>query len=204
MKTFEQQYTESSSTVPSNTFGASSSGYQGQSSSSPDLGGDVDSGSSNNISYATNGGNGGNGTGASGLSSDTTDINEIDVNSEGGAGEINAAITREQWEDYKARFQPYEDRLAAIFKNGGLMEGEAERIPEAVNQSFDTMRGIADRRLSRYGIAPNKDQTTSRDRMASLDKAIASVDAKNNLWATADERQDKIMTGGIDTMRKGS
>ena len=204
MKTFEQQYTESSSTVPSNTFGASSSGYQGQSSSSPDLGGDVDSGSSNNISYATNGGNGGNGTGARGLSSDTTDINEIDVNSEGGAGEINAAITREQWEDYKKRFQPYEDRLAAIYKNGGMMEGEAERIPEAVNQSFTTMRGIADRQLSRYGISPNEDQAVSRNRMASLDQAIASVDAKNNLYATADERQDKIMTGGIDTMRKGS
>ena len=204
MKTFEQQYTESSSTVPSNTFGASSSGYQGQSSSSPDLGGDVDSGSSNNISYATNGDNGGNGTGARGLSSDTTDINEIDVNSEGGAGEINAAITREQWEDYKKRFQPYEDRLAAIYKNGGMMEGEAERIPEAVNQSFTTMRGIADRQLSRYGISPNEDQAVSRNRMASLDQAIASVDAKNNLYATADERQDKIMTGGIDTMRKGS
>ena len=202
MKTFEQQYTESSSTVPSNTFGASSSGYQGQSSSSPDLGGDVDSGSSNNISYATNGDNGGNGTGARGLSSDTTDINEIDVNSEGGAGEINAAITREQWEDYKKRFQPYEDRLAAIYKNGGMMEGEAERIPEAVNQSFTTMRGIADRQLSRYGISPNEDQAVSRNRMASLDQAIASVDAKNNLYATADERQDKIMTGGINTMRQ--
>ena len=64
------------------------------------------------------------------------------------------------------------------------------------------MRGIADRQLSRYGISPNEDQAVSRNRMASLDQAIASVDAKNNLYATADERQDKIMTGGINTMRQ--
>ena len=187
MKTYEDAYT---------------SAYQGQSSSSPDLGNYGAGGVSNKIAYDGDGA--GQGSVDGGLSNVNGDPNSIDVNSKGGAGELNAAITREQWEDYKARFQPYEDRLAAIFKNGGLMEGEAERIPEAGNQSFDTMRGIADRRLSRYGIAPNKDQTTSRDRMASLDKAIASVDAKNNLWATADERQDKIMTGGIDTMRKGS
>jgi hypothetical protein len=132
----------------------------------------------------------------------TSDPNSIDASSKGGASAINAAITREQWEDYKKRFQPYEDRLAAIYKNGGMMEGEAERIPEAVNQSFTTMRGIADRQLSRYGISPNEDQAVSRNRMASLDQAIASVDAKNNLYATADERQDKIMTGGINTMRQ--
>jgi|TARA_R110000851_G_scaffold297327_1_gene452575 hypothetical protein len=139
---------------------------------------------------------------STGLSNTPSGIGAIDVNSSTGAADINAAITREQWEDYKKRFQPYEDRLAAIYKNGGLMEGEAERIPEAVNQSFTTMRGIADRQLSRYGITPNEDQATSRNRMASLDQAIASVDAQNNLWATADERQDKIMTGGIDTMRQ--
>jgi hypothetical protein len=119
------------------------------------------------------------------------------------ASKTRAAITREQWEDYKERFQPYEDRLAAIYNNGGLLEGEAERIPEAVNQSFSTMRGIADRNLSRYGISPTQDQSASRDRMAGLDQVLAQVDAQNNLMATADQRKDKIMTGGIDTMNTG-
>jgi len=187
MKTYEDAYT---------------SGYQGQSSSSPDLGNYQTTGASNTIAYDGNGAGQGSSYNTGGLSSNTSDPNSIDASSKGGASAINAAITREQWEDYKKRFQPYEDRLAAIYKNGGMMEGEAERIPEAVNQSFTTMRGIADRQLSRYGISPNEDQAASRNRMASLDQAIASVDAKNNLYATADERQDKIMTGGINTMRQ--
>ena len=131
-----------------------------------------------------------------------TGLDSIDIDGKKGASEARAAITREQWEDYKLRFLPYEDRLAAIYNNGGLMEGEVERIPESINQSFDAMQGMADRQLSRYGITASEDQTASRERMSSLDKAMASVDAHNNLWATADERQDKIMTGGIDSMRQ--
>ena len=65
------------------------------------------------------------------------------------------------------------------------------------------MRGIADRNLSRYGISPTQDQSASRDRMAGLDQVLAQVDAQNNLMATADQRKDKIMTGGIDTMNTG-
>jgi hypothetical protein len=135
-------------------------------------------------------------------SSTAAGLDSIDIDGKEGASEARAAITREQWEDYKLRFLPYEDRLAAIYKNGGLMKGEAEKIPESINQSFDAMQGIADRQLSRYGITASEDQVASRERMSSLDKAMASVDAHNNLWATADERQDKIMTGGIDSMRQ--
>jgi len=108
-----------------------------------------------------------------------------------------ARITREQWEDYKKRFQPYEDRLAAAYANGGLLEGERERIPTAVNQSFDSMRGIADRGLSRYGITSSADETNARDRSMGLNKSLASVDAYNTLYRVADERQDRLMTGGL-------
>ncbi len=113
------------------------------------------------------------------------------------ASDKMARITRDQWEDYKRRFQPYEDRLAAAYANGGLLEGERERIPTAVNQSFDSMRGIADRGLSRYGITSSADETNARDRSMGLNKSLASVDAYNTLYRVADERQDKLMTGGL-------
>tara|TARA_R110000803_G_scaffold106733_1_gene174817 strand:+ start:9264 stop:9836 length:573 start_codon:yes stop_codon:yes gene_type:complete len=189
MKTYKDAYT---------------SGYQGQSSSSPDLGNYQTTGASNTIAYDGNGAGEGSGRNVASAAPATT-TNSFGINStdKDYASKTRAAITREQWEDYKARFQPYEDRLAAIYNNGGLLEGEAERIPEAVNQSFSTMRGIADRNLSRYGITPTSDQSVSRDRMAGLDQVLAQVDAQNNLMATADQRKDKIMTGGIDTMNTG-
>tara|TARA_B100000780_G_scaffold204576_1_gene145323 strand:+ start:622 stop:1149 length:528 start_codon:yes stop_codon:yes gene_type:complete len=152
------------------------------------------------ITYGSN-----SGSSAYDSSAPAVTVNSLGISSDDSeyASKTRAAISRDQWEDYKARFQPYEDRLAAIYKNGGLLEGEAEKIPETVNQSFSTMRGIADRNLSRYGITPTADQAASRDRSSSLDQVLAQVDAQNNLMATADQRKDKIMTGGIDTMNKG-
>ena len=96
MKTYEDAYT---------------SGYQGQSSSSPNLGNYQTTGASNTIAYDGNGAGQGSSYNTGGLSSNTSDPNSIDASSKGGASAINAAITREQWEDYKKRFQPYEDSL---------------------------------------------------------------------------------------------
>jgi hypothetical protein len=108
-----------------------------------------------------------------------------------------ARITREQWADYKLRFQPYEDRLAAAYANGGLLEGERDRIPTTIDQSFNSMKGIANRGLSRYGISSSQDEMKARDRSMGLNKSLASVDAYNTLYKVADERQDKLMTGGL-------
>ena len=102
-----------------------------------------------------------------------------------------------KWEDYKRRFQPYEDRLAAAYANGGLLEGERDRIPTTIDQSFNSMKGIADRGLSRYGMTSSADETKARDRSMGLNKSLASVDAYNTLYRVADERQDKLMTGGL-------
>jgi hypothetical protein len=113
------------------------------------------------------------------------------------ASDKMARITREQWADYKLRFQPYEDRLAAAYANGGLLEGERDRIPTTIDQSFNSMKGIANRGLSRYGISSSQDGMKARDRSMGLNKSLASVDAYNTLYKVADERQDKLMTGGL-------
>jgi len=127
-------------------------------------------------------------------SGDSTQTSSDSIES---ASDKMARITRDQWADYKLRFQPYEDRLAAAFKNGGLLEGERERIPTVVDQSFNSMKGMADRSLSRYGMQSTGLENEARDRSMGLNKSLATVDAYNTLYKTADERQDKLMTGGL-------
>ncbi len=119
------------------------------------------------------------------------------------ASEIRARLAREQWEDYKNRFQPYEDRLKTLYESGGLLEGELESIKPNVDAAFDSTRGMVDRNNARYGVEMSADEKANRHRALALSQTAATAGGYNRLWQVGQSRRDQIMTGSAGRSQLG-
>lgn len=121
------------------------------------------------------------------------------------ASKLRAKIAREQWEDYKTRFQPLENVLLGY---AGDREGYVKKAQEGavnrVNQAYSTGQGQAERRLQSYGlnVTPQLQQ-----RIASklgLQKGLATVQASNLAKRQANEEITGIVGGGLSLGPKGT
>ena len=78
---------------------------------------------------------------------------------------VQAAISRAQFEDYKARFRPLEDQLFA----------EANRPTDPVYANRDLIAGIGERDRSRYGVSLDASEKANLDRGLDLSSTLADV-----------------------------
>lgn len=114
------------------------------------------------------------------------------------ASNISAQLTRAQWEDWKKRYQPYEQRLKDIAM-GKTDNIEAEkRAGAAVGTAFNTAQGTYARNRSRYGLSA---MPGMQDRMA-LSKAATTASAVNQTRQATRDRDMALMTGGLNQLRE--
>tara|TARA_B110000211_G_scaffold207569_1_gene243447 strand:- start:241 stop:648 length:408 start_codon:yes stop_codon:yes gene_type:complete len=111
------------------------------------------------------------------------------------AAEQRATLVRGEWEDYKSRFAPWEDRLIDFQKDPGVTDRAVDSARESTNQRFDVGIGEYQRNKMRLGESGLLGEGESRG--LDLAKAKSSVQATNDARAYSADRKEKIMSGGL-------
>jgi len=102
-----------------------------------------------------------------------------------------AAITRDQYEDYRRRFQPIEDRLIEMYQNGPT----AEDYQEGVDASFARQDLANEVNQRRFGIQVNDQQQKALTQRSELAKGLSSVDASNRFAIDDEARTFEALSG---------
>ena len=112
------------------------------------------------------------------------------------AQDTNAWITRQQWADYNKRYAPVENQLINETMGTELLNERLGKISAITDKSFDTNMMAATQRRARYGVALTSQQQQSQKRDASLSKATAIADGKNNTRTHVYDRNMETISGG--------
>lgn len=108
-----------------------------------------------------------------------------------------AALIREQWDDYKTRFHPWEDKLVDLSGNNEILNNATKFAQKSVDDSFYAQKGVIQRNNERFGINPNRIGNNADKRKLGLAKTLATVNAKNQAIDYAISRKNSILTEGL-------
>jgi hypothetical protein len=113
----------------------------------------------------------------------------------------SAAINRAKWEDYKNRFQPYEQQLFNYTGESGqeILKGDIQAARHGINNAFNGAEQAQEVALSRFGIAPNESQQNSN----ALKKAAALAASTNQARENHYQRELEVLSGGIGSGAQG-
>lgn len=120
------------------------------------------------------------GDGSGGLI-DTSGIfakNGVNRGSDHAASELSAAITRQQFNDYQARFMPYLQQLNNMVSPSAVKEQQVEWTNNVMQQYKTAPQqgfGLTQRNLSRYGAAQDPRVASSGMRTSQIDAAANAV-----------------------------
>ena len=127
----------------------------------------------------------------------STPITQIDTNitdQYDGAKNLQAQVTRAQWEDYKLRYAPIIENLvdSVTGPNAAAMTQQVvNNATSAVDTAYANSLGTAQRMAGAYGIAmPQYSKTSS-----ALDKAREKVNAINQTRRAITDRNMALATG---------
>lgn len=114
-------------------------------------------------------------------------------------------IEKQDWNDYKTRFIPIENALMqqTTYMNPALAGQEIGKAESDTAHTFNNIAGSSAIQLGRYGMSMTADQQASSDRLNSLGKSGAVVDAANNIRLKLVERNQQIASGSSAAMGAG-
>ena len=109
----------------------------------------------------------------------------------------NAALLRQDYNDYVQDFRPFEEQLLASVNDTSLVD----RVPEDVRKQQEIAEGIQRRNLSRYGgaglsIAQRQEQNRALQRQG----AIGLAGGLNTARIAQDERNKKTLSDLIKNL----
>lgn len=111
------------------------------------------------------------------------------------ASKLLAALSRAQWEDYKARFDPVLDELIAKATDPNAPEVAADRAAAQVKTSFNNAERGLDLEQSRLGLNLTPEQEAVQNRRLSLARAGTAVNAANEARIAKQDDQDRLKSG---------
>lgn len=111
-----------------------------------------------------------------------------------GVGELTSAIHRNQWDDYRKRFQKYEDALINSVGNHG---DELRAAGDEVSKQFDVSGNEYNRMRRGYGLSMGGNDQKSNARQRKIQEASAKVGAINNTRQHLRERDLATLSGGL-------
>lgn len=114
-----------------------------------------------------------------------------------GASTVLGQLSRSQWDDWKARFQPYVDKLANIATSESFAGEQAATASESVNKSFDSAAQGLQMQQQGMGLMLSPRPAGGAGQKMQLGRASATVDASNNARVSARDLQEQIMAGGM-------
>lgn len=122
----------------------------------------------------------------------------------GYASDMAAQLTRQVWEDYKSTYQPIAISMLdnLTYNNPSIVTNALDQSRTNVNASYDAQATNKLTALSRYGVAPTAAQTQTSDRLSSLSRSTAIVDAANNIRMKLADRDQALLLGGLPNTGK--
>ncbi|MCC4269217.1 hypothetical protein LL254_00655 [Marinobacter nauticus] len=114
-----------------------------------------------------------------------------------GASTLLGQLSRAQWEDWKARYLPRVEQLAAEATDPNAALNAATQAKDAVGLAFDSAETVNNQNRQRYGVALTPAQLEAQDRAMKIGRSAATVSAGNEARISALDRQQAILAGGM-------
>lgn len=124
------------------------------------------------------------------------DPNMVSSSKHTGASDTLARIHRNQWLDWKERFQDRTEQLANYASTGDLTRQSIGLAENSVNRGFDSMAQNQDWQQRSIGINMTDQQRASNDRIMGLTKASTMTSAMNQARISGQDRDMQILAGG--------
>ncbi len=117
----------------------------------------------------------------------------------GQAADTYARLTRDQYNDWLARFYPKQKALMGLATGGELMTQQLTRVNDSATHSLRSAQTGIQNQLARYGTPHD---THPDDHRLGLRSALAIAGAKNGIREAEQDRQMAILTGGSTGLRQ--
>jgi len=114
-----------------------------------------------------------------------------------GASTLLGKLSRAQWKDWKNRFAPKVDQLAASAVDPTASGDAAEQAKSSMGLAYDSAQQSALQQREAYGLSQNQAQQQSEDRARSVNRTAAMASAGNEARISAQDRQQSILAGGM-------
>jgi len=112
-----------------------------------------------------------------------------------------ATLTRRQWDLFESTFQKGEDALLDFASDKTQPDKYAAMAGDDARQAFSLTEGMADRRLSRYGVTMDADQKAVSGRLRGLEQGLSIVGAENNARRGVTDLQTDTLGGMVQIGR---
>lgn len=114
------------------------------------------------------------------------------------ANQLQAAITRAQYDDYQKRFAPYLDTLTSQVSDSQIAADKSKWNNTFLNQAQSnglTAQAMTSRDLGRYGVSnDNRTKDTSK-RLADINATSNAVSNMNTMNQSIDDRVMSLLSG---------
>lgn len=114
-----------------------------------------------------------------------------------GASKLLSDISRAQWEDWQVRYKPKVEELITLASDPFADDMAAEQAKGAVQNSFENSRRGLLMQQQGMGVSLDTAEQATQNRKFALAEAASSVDAANTARVGANDRQQKLMAGGL-------
>ncbi|WP_111873631.1 hypothetical protein [Aeromonas bivalvium] len=116
----------------------------------------------------------------------------------GYAADTYAEITRDQYQDWKARFYPKQQELMALATNGQLLRDQLGRVEENNTNALRSAQQATANRNARMGVGSK----SNGDNSQGLRMALMTAGTENGLREQEQARQVGILTGADAGLRE--
>ncbi|MFM4963163.1 hypothetical protein ACEUBT_05325 [Aeromonas bivalvium] len=117
----------------------------------------------------------------------------------GYAADTYAKITREQYQDWKARFYPKQQELMELANNGQLLREQLGRVDENNANALRSAQQATANRNARMGVNTG---SSAGDNSQGLRMALMTAGTENGLREQEQARQMGILTGADAGLRE--
>jgi len=124
----------------------------------------------------------------------------VDPNSEHYASNLQAALTRQEWEDWKKNSLPVFMELKNSIGNKDLQSQEVGRSTDITNSAYDAIRGNQSRRNASYGMAIDPTVATANESALNRNQAMSVAAARNSTRSNIRDREMALMAGGMSSL----
>lgn len=116
-------------------------------------------------------------------------------NSKDFASKTYANLINEQYDDYRTRFLPYEQRLMSLADSSQMLDEQLGRLTTNIDKNYDSLGQQQQIMNQRYGLTQSASQVQSQDRNTNINKALATAHGENNTRLANSDMQNGILTG---------
>lgn len=118
------------------------------------------------------------------------------------AQDTYAQLVRNEYADYKSRFQPYETKLMSIADSEQLLDQQLAKISGTSERRFSQARTNSALMDRRYGVQQSQRQQNYNTTQSEAQRGLAISQAKNMSRLNAKDRRLGVLSGAGSTRQQ--